>query len=102
MNGIASDLVNAKIQKPTGTDALSIKNAVSANITLVKQLLSKRFPQTDSKLRESMAENLYKAFVHFGCLDAATGSGLEKTRAADMLAEYFALQRKNQSVEKLK
>lgn len=99
MNGIASDLVNAKIQKPEW-DALSIRKTVSANIAIVKQLLSKRFAETDSKLKESMAENLYKAFVHFGCLDAATG--LEKTRAADMLAEYFALQRKNQSVEKLK
>lgn len=101
MNDISSQLVAIKRKKP-GSDPLSIRQTADANILEVKKLISKKFSSTDTKIKDQMAQNLYMAMVEFGCLDLDGVSPFQRTRAADMLAEYFALQRKNQAVEKVK
>ena len=99
MNAIATALINTS-WVPVEGDAVQIKEAVQKNIALTRAVINKsKFADTDPKIKQTMAENLYKAVVHFGCLDV---DGLGKTRASEMLAEYFSLEWKNQAVERLK
>ena len=67
-----------------------------AAVDTIEKILQKTFSDSKHDMHQA-AENLYKWMLYFDCAAQWTQ---DKMHAADMLAEYYAVQRKNLAIEK--
>lgn len=93
MNKISQNVVDLFVKSPWAT-----QQGMIANITSV---LKKEFNKTkDASLITQAAQNIYKGMTSFW--DLSKADAFTKTRVADMMSEFYALQWKNAAVEKVR